>query len=119
MIFSVVCEEFGFIGALVLLLLFVLLANRIIKIGKSSRNFAAEIMCYGVAFMIIAQVVINIGMCLMFLPVIGITLPFISAGGSSTACLYLAIGLVMSVYRSSVGIGDDDYERGILSKNRR
>ena len=61
-------------------------------------------MCYGVAFMIIAQAIVNIGMCTMLLPVIGITLPFISAGGSSTACLYLAIGLVMSVYRSSVGI---------------
>ena len=104
MIFSVVCEEFGFIGALVLLLLFGALAYRIVKIGKKSRNFAAEMMCYGVAFMIIAQVVVNIGMCMMMLPVIGITLPFISAGGSSTACLYLAIGLVMSVYRSSVGI---------------
>lgn len=109
MIFSVVCEEFGFIGALFLLFLFCLLAYRIVKIGKRSRNFAAEMMCYGVAFMIIAQVVVNIGMCLMLLPVIGITLPFISAGGSSTVCLYLAIGLVMSVYRSSVGISYSDY----------
>ncbi len=119
MIFSVVCEEFGFIGAFVLLLLFVALAYRIIKIGKNSRNFAAEVMCYGVAFMIVSQVVVNIGMCLMLLPVIGITLPFISAGGSSTACLYLAIGLVMSVHRSSTGIGEDDYQRGILSSGRR
>lgn len=119
MIFSVVCEEFGFVGALVLLLLFGALAYRIIKIGKKSKNFAAEVMCYGVAFMIIAQVVINIGMCLMLLPVIGITLPFISAGGSSTVCLYLAIGLVMSVYRSSAGIDKNEYEYGILSKTRR
>ena len=104
MIFSVVCEEFGFIGALLLLLLFGALAYRIVKIGKRSHNFAAEMMCYGVAFMIIAQVIVNIGMCMMMLPVIGITLPFISAGGSSTVCLYLAIGLVLSVYRSSVGI---------------
>lgn len=119
MIFSVVCEEFGFIGAFVLLFLFAALAYRIIKIGKNSRNFAAELMCYGVAFMIVSQVIVNIGMCTMLLPVIGITLPFISAGGSSTACLYLAIGLVMSVYRSSAGIGDDDYERGILSYGRK
>ena len=119
MVFSVVCEELGFIGAFVLLFLFAALAYRIIRIGKNSRNYAAEIMCYGVAFMIIAQVVVNIGMCIMLLPVIGITLPFISAGGSSTACLYLAIGLVMSVHRSSVGIGDDDYQRGILSSGRR
>ncbi len=110
MIFSVICEETGFIGALVLLLLFVALAIRIIAAGKRSENFAAEMICYGVAFMIIAQAVINIGMCTSLLPVIGITLPFISAGGSSTVCLYLAIGLVMSVFRSSKGINyDNDY----------
>lgn len=110
MIFSVICEETGFIGALILLLLFLLLAVRIIYIGKRSENFAAEMMCYGVAFMIIAQAVINIGMCTRLLPVIGITLPFISAGGSSTVCIYLAIGLVMSVYRSSKGISyENDY----------
>lgn len=117
MIFSVVCEETGFIGALVLLLVFAALAHRIVKVGKNSRNYAAEIMCYGVAFMIMSQVMVNIGMCLMILPVIGITLPFISAGGSSTACLYLAIGLVMSVHRSSAGIGEDNYRRGILSSD--
>ena len=114
MVFSVVCEEFGFIGALVLLCLFAALAWRIVKIGKKSNNYAAEMMCYGVAFMIIAQVIVNIGMCMMFLPVIGITLPFISAGGSSTACLYLAIGLVLSVYRSSVGIGYGNNERNYV-----
>ncbi len=119
MIFSVVCEEFGFIGALILLLLFGALAYRIIKIGKLSRNYAAEIMCYGVAFMLMAQVVINIGMCLMLLPVIGITLPFISAGGSSTVCIYLSIGLVLSVYRSSFGIEHEDYNRSIFSKASR
>ena len=118
MIFSVVCEEFGFIGALGLLLLFGALAYRIVKIGKRSHNFAAEMMCYGVAFMIIAQVIVNIGMCMMMLPVIGITLPFISAGGSSTACLYLAIGLVLSVYRSSVGIdyGNNDLQYARITK---
>jgi len=119
MIFSVVCEEFGFIGAFILLFLFGALAYRIIKIGKRSRNYAAEIMCYGVAFMLMAQVIVNIGMCLMFLPVIGITLPFISAGGSSTVCLYLSIGLVMSVYRSSVGIEYEDSVGGLLSKYSR
>lgn len=119
MIFSVVCEEFGFVGAFVLLLLFGALAYRIIKIGKKSRNYAAEVMCYGVAFMLMAQVIINIGMCLMLLPVIGITLPFISAGGSSTVCLYLSIGLVLSVYRSSEGIEYENYNRSIFSKASR
>ena len=110
MIFSVICEETGLIGAFVLLLLFALLAIRIIYVAKRSNNYAASMLCYGVMFMIISQVVINIGMCLKLLPVIGITLPFISAGGSSVVSLYLAVGLVLSVYRSSGAIGyDDDY----------
>lgn len=110
MIFSVICEEAGFIGAIILFILFLFLAYRIIAVGKRSRNFSAELMCYGVAFMIISQATVNIGMCTRLLPVIGITLPFISAGGSSTVCLYLAIGIVLSVYRSSGGLGyENDY----------
>lgn len=110
MIFPVVCEELGFIGAFVLFGLFVLLAIRIVRDGKKARNFSACMICYGVMLMIMSQVIINIGMCTSLLPVIGITLPFMSAGGSSTISLYLAIGLVLSVYRSSRGIGyDEDY----------
>ena len=110
MIFSVICEETGLIGAFVVLLLFALLAIRIIYVGKRANNYAASMICYGVMFMIIAQVAVNIGMCLKLLPVIGITLPFISAGGSSVVSLYLAVGLVLSVYRSSGTISyDNDY----------
>lgn len=119
MIFSVVCEEAGFIGAFILILLFALLAWRIVAVGKRSGNFAAEMMSYGVAFMILFQAIINIGMCTRLLPVIGITLPFISAGGTSVICLYLAIGLVLSIYRSSGNIGYEDfrYARMVRSYN--
>ncbi len=117
MILSVICEETGFIGAIILFLFFVFLACRIIAVGKRSRNFAAEMMCYGVAFMIVSQAAVNIGMCTRLLPVIGITLPFISAGGSSTVCLYVAIGLVLSVYRSSGGLGyENDYRFARIAK---
>ncbi|MBQ7597990.1 MAG: FtsW/RodA/SpoVE family cell cycle protein [Clostridia bacterium] len=109
MIFSAVGEEFGFIGAVLLLTLFVLLAIRIVQVGKRSNNFAACLLCYGVMFMIMSQVIVNVGMCISLLPVIGITLPFLSAGGSSVICLYLAIGLVLSVHRSSQGIHYDSY----------
>lgn len=110
MILSVICEELGFIGVVVLLAFFLFLAVRIVAVGKRSRNFAAEMMCYGTAFMIVGQAAVNIGMCTRLLPVIGITLPFISAGGSSTLCLYLAIGIILSVYRSSGGLGyENDY----------
>lgn len=117
MIFSVVCEETGFIGALILIALFLLLAIRIVKVGKRSGNFAAEMMCYGVAFMILSQAIINIGMCTRLLPVIGITLPFISAGGTSVICLYLAIGLILSIYRSSRDIGYEDFRYARMARN--
>lgn len=116
MIFSAVCEETGFIGATLLMLLFILLAVRIVMVGKRSKNFAASMMCYGVMFMIISQAAINIGMCTRLLPVIGITLPFISAGGSSTVCLFLAIGLVLSIYRSSKELRYDDYRFSRMTK---
>lgn len=110
MIFSVICEELGFIGALALIVIFIFLAVRIIYVARRSNNYAASMLCYGVMLMILSQAVVNIGMCSMLLPVIGITLPFISAGGSSTISLYLAVGLVLSVYRSGSGFGyDNDY----------
>lgn len=117
MIFSVICEETGFIGAVVLIGLFLLLTVKVVSVGKKSKNFAAQMMCYGVAFMIVAQVFVNIGMCTRLLPVIGITLPFISAGGSSTICLYLAMGLILSIYRSSKGIDYGDYRYARIAKN--
>ncbi len=116
MILSVICEESGFVGALILLCLFMLLAIKIVHTGKRANNFAAEMMSYGVAFMIISQAVINIGMCTRLLPVIGITLPFISAGGSSTVCLYLAVGLIMSIYRSSKGLGYEDFRYARIAR---
>lgn len=102
MIFSVVGEELGFIGCIALLAFILLIVLKIISIGKKAINTTGKYMCYGVAIMIAAQTIINVGMCLEVLPVIGITLPFMSAGGSSTLCIYICIGLVLSVYRSSV-----------------
>ncbi len=117
MIFSVVCEETGFLGAVILIALFMLLILRTRSIAKRSNNFAAQIMCYGVAFMFASQAIVNIGMCTMLLPVIGITLPFMSAGGSSNVCIYFAIGLLMSIYRSSNGIGYEDFRHTRIAKS--
>lgn len=99
MIFTVVGEETGFLGCFIALAILFLIVYEMIKIGKSARDFSAQLACYGVATIIASQVLINIGMCTMLLPVIGITLPFFSAGGSSTLCLYIGIGLVFSIYR--------------------
>ena len=99
MIFTAIGEETGFFGCILTLALLLLIVYKIIKTAKHTRDFSTQIFCYGMATMITAQVLINIGMCLMMLPVIGITLPFFSAGGSSTLCLYIGIGLVFSIYR--------------------
>lgn len=99
MIFTAIGEETGFFGCFVALLLLLFIVLKIIKTGKEARDFSAQLACYGIAVMIASQVLINVGMCLMILPVIGITLPFFSAGGSSTLCLYIGIGLVFSIYR--------------------
>ncbi len=99
MVFSVVGEELGFLGGFLLLAVLTLICVRIMITGRKSATLTGSIICYGTAFMIASQVVMNIGMCLKLLPCIGITLPFISAGGSANLCIYLAIGLVMSVYR--------------------
>ncbi|MBE6835007.1 MAG: hypothetical protein E7515_02000 [Ruminococcaceae bacterium] len=99
MIFSVIGEELGFVGCAAALLLLVLIAVEILRVGKKSRDDATRYMCAGMAAIIIGQVIINIGMVLKFLPVIGITLPFFSAGGSSNLCIYIGIGLILSIYR--------------------
>ncbi len=101
MIFSVVGEELGFVGALVVLGLLLAIAIKILFVGKKAVSVTGKLICCAVAVMIITQVVVNVGMCLKLLPVVGITLPFMSAGGSSNLCIYIAIGMVLSVYRSS------------------
>lgn len=106
MIFSCVGEELGFIGGAVAIIILLIIVLRIIYIGKKSTENATNFICQGVAAMILSQVIVNIGMCLMILPVIGITLPFFSSGGSSNLCIYLAIGLVLSIYKHNFDMGE-------------
>ena len=101
MVLSVVGEELGFAGCLALMIILSVIIIRIAIVAKQSRNITGALLCYGTVFMIGAQTIINIGMCLMLLPSIGITLPFMSAGGSSNMCIYFGIGIAMSVYRAN------------------
>jgi len=109
MILSVVGEELGFVGCLGLLVLFTVIIFRIIHNGRRSKDNPGTMICYGIAFMLLSQIIINIGMCLQLLPVIGITLPFMSAGGSSTLSVYVALGLVMSIYRQSIELEPENF----------
>ncbi|MBM4465638.1 MAG: rod shape-determining protein RodA [Chloroflexi bacterium] len=96
-IFSVIGEEMGFVGALLLFALLGIVLWRILRAASLSRDSFGRLMACGVAALIFFQSIVNIGMNLGLLPVIGIPLPFISAGGSSLITLLIAEGLVQSV----------------------
>lgn len=101
MILTVAGEELGFVGAMAVVLLLAVLILRVIFIGLKARDNVGYLMCMGVAVMLLAQVFVNVGMELSLLPCIGITLPLFSAGGSSSLSIYIAVGIVLSVYRFS------------------
>ncbi|MEE3332779.1 MAG: FtsW/RodA/SpoVE family cell cycle protein [Ruminococcus sp.] len=96
-IFTVAGEEFGFIGCLVLLAILVVIIIRVIIDAKNAYDTKGALICYGVFAMISSQTIINIGMVLGVIPVIGITLPFFSSGGTSVMSMMIGIGLVQSV----------------------
>ncbi len=98
-IFSYIAESLGFLGTVMLLLLILFLWMRILSIARRSTDSRGSLICVGIFGMLMAQTVINIGMNLSLLPVIGVTLPLFSAGGTSVVVVYCAIGLVLSVAR--------------------
>lgn len=99
-IFATTCEKFGFIGGFLVLVALCVLVVRIIYIGMRTTNVTGRIICFGIAAMFVLQTLENIGMCLALIPVIGITLPFMSAGGSSMLALFMLVGLVHSISSS-------------------
>ena len=101
-IFSTYCEKFGFIGAILLLIVMLVFVWRLIRLARLSRHDYGAYICIGIAAMIVVQTVENIGMCLGMLPVVGITLPFMSCGGSSTLAIYITLGMVHSIYNHRV-----------------
>lgn len=96
-IFSVAGEELGFFGCTLILVLLTAIIIRTFYIAKNARDFTGMLICAGVGSVIFFQAAENIGMCLGLLPVVGITLPFFSYGGSSMLAGMCLIGLVMSV----------------------
>ena len=102
-IYSVVCEELGFIGAIAVIALLVAIILRCVYIGINARNDLGKYICLGVAAMFAFHLIENVGMCIGVMPVTGIPLPFFSYGGSSLLTNLVAIGMVMNVkYRSKV-----------------
>lgn len=100
-IFSIVCEELGFVGATAIIILFALLVYRGIKIGLLAKDRFSALVCMGIVFQIGIQVALNIGVVSDFLPNTGISLPFFSAGGTSLIILLCEMGMVLSISRSA------------------
>ncbi|MEW9107060.1 FtsW/RodA/SpoVE family cell cycle protein [Paenibacillus alvei] len=97
-IYVVIGEKYGFLGSSVLLLLYFMLIYRIVLIANTSMNLAGGYLVIGLVGMIVFQVFVNIGMHIGLVPLTGLSLPFISYGGSSMLTNMLTIGLVMSVH---------------------
>lgn len=95
--FSVISEEFGFFGALVILLLLAFVIYRCLRAARQARDTYGALICYGVGVLLLLQTSFNVGMNLNLLPVSGLPLPFLSYGGSSLLASLLGIGLVESV----------------------
>ncbi len=98
-IFVSIGEELGLLGCLVVIILLGAICLRCIQVGRQSTDDRGMYIAIGVFAMIFGQTVINVGMCVSVLPVIGVTLPFFSAGGTSLLCLMLSVGLLFSVYK--------------------
>ena len=95
-IFTLFSEEFGFLGSLLLLLVYSIMIYRIISIGYISRNFFGKLYCYGFGSAIFVYVVVNMSMVLGLLPIVGSPLPIMSYGGSSMLATMIGISIVMS-----------------------
>ena len=95
-IFTLFSEEQGFVGSVFLLIIYVILIFRIIKIGSISRSFFGKLFCYGFGSSIFVYVVVNMSMVLGLLPIVGSPLPIMSYGGSSMLATMIGLSIVMS-----------------------
>lgn len=95
-IFATVCEKFGFLGGFLVVAALVILTLRLLYLSFRCSDTVGRLICVGVAAIILLQTAENLWMCLAMVPVVGITLPFMSCGGSSVLALYILIGLAHS-----------------------
>ena len=95
-IFTLFSEEFGFVGSIILIILYTLLIYRIIMIGFISRSFFGKLYCFGFASALFLYIFVNIAMVVGLLPIVGAPLPIMSYGGSSMLSIMLGLSIVMS-----------------------
>lgn len=97
-IFSAIGEELGILGCVFTMLLIAAVIARCVHVGLRTGSFMNREICFGIAAMLAFQMLINVGMCLGVMPVIGLTLPFISYGGSSLITVFAAMGVVSGIH---------------------
>lgn len=110
-IFSAIGEELGYIGCIVTLFLLIAIIARCLWVGVHSPDYMRRLICFGVASALCFQVISNVGMCIGVTPVIGLTLPFISYGGSSMVSLFAMVGLVSGVHAKPAPTSRERYVR--------
>ena len=108
-IFAAIGEELGFVGCALVVLALLAIIARVIWVGTRSQDYMRRLVCFGAASALIFQVTSNIGMCVGITPVIGLTLPFVSYGGSSLVTLYTMLGLVSGVYARPASTSNERY----------
>lgn len=119
-IFAVIGEELGFLASLALLATFAFLARRGFRIARYAPDAFGRLLVTGFITWVILQAVVNIAAMLSLIPLTGVTLPFISLGGSSLVVLMTAMGIVMNVSRHTVGGGKEGHaDTGRRRRNRR
>ena len=96
-IFSTIGEQLGMVGSIIVLLLLLAIVLRIFYVGMKSPDLQNRLICIGIASMFLFQILINVGVCLGLLPVIGLALPFFSYGGSSILTSFIAMGIVSGI----------------------
>ena len=95
-IFSIISEEFGFLGVLIVSTLFIIIFCRAIKIALKTEDLFKKYLVFGLSFMLIFQTLLNLSVVVGLIPVTGVTLPFISYGGSSLLVSFIMIGIILS-----------------------
>ena len=108
-IFSSMGEEIGFLGCILIMVLEFAIIARCIYVGVRAQDYIRRLVCYGAASALIFQVMINIGMCIGVMPVIGLTLPLISYGGSSVVTIFAMLGLVSGAYARPSSLSHERY----------
>ncbi len=108
-IFSSMGEELGFFGCVIIMLLELAIIARCVYVGMQCQDYMRRLVCFGAASALMFQVMINVGMCIGAMPVIGLTLPLISYGGSSVVTIFAMLGLVSGAHARPQSLSHERY----------